>query len=305
MENTQMNNIIIIDGNNYCYRAWYKFINLKSKKGEGSGIIYGVPLMIGSLLKTWKANKVYFVIDGKRNLNRLSVLPGYKEGRKKYNWDADEFHKQKDITVDLLHNALGITVIHNKDQEADDMMYKLVRKHKDDNVMLCSSDKDFNQLISDKVSIWNHNLDSKRGVKLTPLNAKEWIGYEPNQCVDYLTFIGDSSDKIPGVSGIGEVGARNFLDKYNSIKNYLKNCEEDKKYKKDILAEVYKVSRYMIDLKFFHRKHLRRVTPMEAFKIESKVDYIKLKEIGIKYNINQFIIGNFIKPFENYKDNEQ
>lgn len=305
MERKQMNNIIIIDGNNYCYRAWYKFIGLKSKKGEGSGIIYGVPLMIGSLLKTWKADKVYFVIDGRKSSYRLSVLPEYKGKRKKYNWDAAEFHKQKDITVELLHNALGITVIHNEDQEADDMIYKLARKHKKDEVMICSSDKDFNQLISEKISIWNHNLNNRAGERLTPLNAKKITGYEPYQCVDYLTFIGDKSDNIPGVRGIGEKGAAQFLEKYDSIKNYLKNCEEDKKYKKDILAEVYRVSRHMIDLKFFHRKYLRRVEPHKAFNTNSKIDYIKLKEVGIRYNINQFIIGKFIKPFENYKDNEQ
>ena len=277
---------------------------MQSKSGKNSAIVYGVPLMISTLIKRYNPKKVYLVIDGERSPHRLSVLPGYKAGRKKIGWDGEDFHKQKDAMMDLVHNALGVPVIRNLDQEADDIMYKLVRKHKGDKILLCSADKDFVQLIDDNVSIWNHNLNKRKGVVLTPENTEHWMGYTPDRCVDYLTFIGDSSDKIPGVRGIGEKGAAEFIKNYPSIKGYLKSDKDDNKYPKDKLAEVYRVSRFMIDLKFFHRKHLRKVNIMPAFKTDAKIDYILLKNIAIDYGLNEFRMPTFIKPFKAYKDAE-
>jgi DNA polymerase-1 len=297
-----MSKIIIIDGNNYCYRAYHAMKNMKSKDGKPSSIVYGVPLMISTLLKKHEPSLVYLVIDGGRSPHRLSVLPGYKAGRKKIGWDGEDFHSQKDVMMDLVHNGLGITVIRNLDQEADDIMYKLVRKHKGEEILLCSADKDFVQLIDENVSIWNHNLNQRQGVILTLENTKEWMGYTPDRCVDYLTFIGDSSDKIPGVRGVGEQGAADFIKKYPSIKEYLKNYPDDNKFNKDKLEEVYRVSRFMIDLRYFHRKHLRRVGIHQAFKNDSKIDYKVIKNIAIDYGLNQFRMPNFIKPFKQYQD---
>lgn len=290
--------VVIVDGNNYCYRAWYRFTNMKSNKGVGTALIYGVPYMLSTLIKSFRPDIMYVVIDGKRSVHRLSMLPDYKGGRLKLGWDPDEFHRQKDDMMDLVHNSLGVHVMRNKNQEADDMMYKLVRKHKGDKITLCSADKDFRQLISEDVSIWDHNLDARAGVLLNSVNCKSWTGYEPRHTVDYLTFLGDGSDNIPGMPGVGEKGAAEFFEEFDSIKEFLKSDRSFKKVDKDKLAKVYHISKSMIDLKYFHRKHLRKVKIEKAFPNESKVDYSYLKELALKYSINSFRIPNFIKTFK-------
>lgn len=289
------NPVIIVDGNNYAYRAYYAYARMKANNGTPSALVYGIPVFIKKLITDFNPSKVLVVFDGNRHQKRMEINPGYKKGRgTKIGFDPESFHSQKDDAMELLHKGLGIPVYRNKGQEADDIIYKLVRSHcKTNDVVICSSDKDFNQLVDSSVSIWNHSKE----LLIQPDNCKKHFGYEPSQCVDYLCLDGDKSDGITGYRGIGEAKAKDFINKH-SIKDFLKNDLSYPRINNDKLAEIYRINRTQIDLKYFNRRYNKRVKPALAFKSKPGIDKSVIDDISIKYSTNSFRVKTFIKAFQ-------
>lgn len=290
--------IVIIDGNNYAYRSYYAYSRFSNKQGEPTSVLYGMPLAVQKIIKDLKPKKTFIVMDGNRHKKRLEVLPDYKRREKKVSlrFDPENFFKQKDEVADLFHNVLGIPVYKSKGQEADDLIYKLVRKYKKLGypVIICSSDKDFAQLIDDQVNIYNF----KKECLINPVNAYFEYGYKPEHCVDFLILTGDSSDNIKGYPGIGPKTAEKFLETYGSIKNFLKSGDNYKKIDKDKLAEVYKRNRILIDLVYFNRRFNLKHKLQYAFDNEPKKDIKSLKLFCSNYNINIFLAPTFTKYFK-------
>lgn len=296
MSMKKINKVLIIDGNNFCYRGYHKFKNMKSKSGKGTSIIYGVPLMVNTLISNFKPDAIFFVVDGHRSRYRLEILPGYKEGRKKVGYDPEDFHAQKFAVMDFLHKGLGVSVIRDEYQETDDVIYALCKrlKKKAKEIIICSSDKDFNQLISDKVKVWNHSKE----VVLDEENLKTHFGYNPKQCVDFLTLIGDDSDKIPGYRGIGEAKAMDFLSKFSSIKSFLKGEETYKGIDKEKLAELHKAAKVLINLKTYYKEFNSDLVIETYDGSEPKIDYQFITNFCIDYSLNTFRMDNFSNKFK-------
>lgn len=289
--------VLVIDGNNMLHRAYYKFQNLRNHKDELTGVIYGFPYILRGLISLHKPQKVIVVFDGGRDKRRMEILPNYKKREPKAGFDPDNFYFQKDKVKELLE-MLGVPVIEFKKREADDIIWLVSRKLKRKNheVVIVSSDKDFNQLITKGISIWNPKADKR----FTHLNLKNEVGYEPNECVDYLILEGDTSDNIKGMPGVGPVTALKFIAEKGSIKNYLTDDSiELKKFKRDILEPVYLLNRELIDIRFFCRRNLKEV----KFKIPTptlkKVKKKKLAYFCATYSITTFVKADFIKTFNN------
>lgn len=289
------NPVIIIDGNNYAYRAYYAFARMKSRSGLPSAMVYGIPSFISTLINEYKPSKVLLVFDGNRHPMRMKLNPGYKGSRGgKIGFDADDFHDQKETVMELLHKGLGLPVFRNKGQEADDIIYKLVRSHsRNRDVIICSSDKDFVQLVNKRVSIWNHN----KKVLVRPENSMKHFGYTPEQCVDYLVLDGDKSDGVPGYRGIGEAKAKEFLS-LHSIKEFLDSDESFKGINKDKLATLYKLNKSLIHLPYFNRRFNRKEKPQFAFDSKPKISKEVIDDISIKYSTNSFRVKSFINKFK-------
>lgn len=267
--------LLLIDGNNLFYRAYYSHGKISSYNGINISAIYGGLNIISAALRKFTIDEVIICWDGSRNKHRLALWPEYKEGReKKLPSELEDMNTQKGQFRELAH-YLGIKQIINPDHEADDLIYKVTRlKKKSKPIIILSTDKDFDQLVSEKVYIWNDKL----GKMITPKNIKQLKGYKASQCVDYLSLVGDSGDNIPGYRGIGEKTALKILAEHNTASEYLRYImvEKDGMHGKIIGPELRKVldrNRPMIDLRFFYKEHLKG---------KLKLRYYKGKSIGLK-----------------------
>jgi DNA polymerase-1 len=289
------NKVLVIDGNNMLYRAYYKFENLQNNHGQLTGVIYGFPYILRGLISLHKPQKVVVVFDGGRDKRRTEILPEYKKRDKKAGFDGESFFFQKEKVKELL-DLLGIPMIEVKKREADDIIWLIARKLKREKheVVIVSSDKDFNQLICKGISIWNPKSDKR----YTHLNLKQEVGYNANQCVDYLILDGDSSDNIKGMPGIGPKKAMAFLDRGISIRNYL--ISKDKELpglSRNKLEPVFLLNRELIDIRIFCRrnlKHLKVKVPKVTLK---KINKKELAYFCANYDISTFVKPDFIETF--------
>lgn len=287
--------VILIDGQNNMYRAYYKYANMKSRKGKPSSIVYGLPLIVGGLLKKFKPDEILIIFDHDRNKKRQEIWPDYKKREKGIRFDADDFHSQKE-TVHKLFKALGVPIVHQKGQEADDFIYKAIREYKArgfNEIIIASRDKDFRQLVDNKVSLWVVQDDHR----VTKDNIEKVYGYTPRETLDDLILQGDKSDVIPGMPGFGEKTARAFIKEYGSIRKYLKGGHQFRKVDNELLKEVYKRNKALIGIKYFCRKYLKNV-PMEITKGNSKIDYQYISEVCNDYDIKTFADPKFTKTFK-------
>jgi DNA polymerase-1 len=189
--------IMVFDGMNLAYTAYYAYAKLR-----GSQILYGVPEIIRAFLHRYNPQKIMVVWDGARHPRRLELLPGYKSHRKER---PEGFNDQLKRVRRLLY-YMGIPQVLNKEIEGDDMIHLVVERlkktHEHCKIRIISGDKDFYQLIDDRTWVEATRVDGTITTKEL-FKAHTSINH-PSQHVDYLCFIGDKSDDIPGYLGIGE-----------------------------------------------------------------------------------------------------
>ena len=291
--------VVIVDGNNNLMRAFYKYKNMQSKKGEPSNIVFGFPLMMGALLKRFKPDDMVIAFDSDRHKERYKLLPNYKNREKKIDFDYENFQEQNKIAIKTM-NALGVDTCKIKGQEADDLIYLLVKHYRKlgyTTIIIASRDKDFRPLITSKVSLWVVTDD----YRLTHKNHKQIVGWQPRQFLDYLILDGDKSDKIPGYPGFGEKTITTFLNEYSSIKKYLASGEQFRKIDNQLLEEVYNRNRMLIGIRLFCNKHLKNLE-LKIKKGNKGIDYTYISEVSNRFDINTFVDTKFIKPFKKLND---
>jgi DNA polymerase-1 len=212
-----MNNILIIDGYNMMHRCRFSWGG-----GLADGdyqIVYNFFKILKPLVEEFSPDKVYFVLDG-RPTKRLDSFSEYKANRVVETDDPEvieywnSFHRQKRIIINMVSESFPITSAYHPDYEADDLIYHLIKTyHHDDNVVISSSDTDFIQILNEfpeSVKLWN------------PI-AK---AYRSNTEYDYVAWkamVGDRSDNIPGVRGIGKKTATKILSADNGLEDRLSN----------------------------------------------------------------------------------
>ncbi len=293
---------LIIDGNNSLHRAYHKFKNMKSKTGKPSSVVYGFPYILSSLLRKFNPDAVTIAFDHSKNKHRLEALPGYKDREPRLDFDYEDFQEQFKI-VRQLTNALGVDYIRVKGQEADDLIYMMVKEYRRkgyDDIIIISSDKDFHQLITPKVSIWN----TYKGMFYTKLNYSSLFGYSIKQSVDYLILDGDASDKIPGYKGMGDKRIKDFLNNHSSIRKFLKSNETHKLMGKEELELIYTRNKLLIDIKFFCKNFMDE-SLIKITKGKKKIDHPTIASISNEFGINTFHSNTFLKPFKNLLKNDK
>lgn len=291
---------LIIDGNNLLHRAYHQFKRMQSREGVPSSIVFGFTHVLRSLVLLHKPDELLVVFDGGKSKERKFLLPDYKVRTKRIDFDYEDFLKQKESTEKIL-KALGIAFTSKRHVEADDIIHIYARKYKmKGTVIIVSSDKDFNQLIGKRVSIWNPSRNDRKGMRIHHKNLLQEFGYTAKQCVDYLILDGDKSDNIPGYPGVGPKTALKFIANYGSIKKYLFTDEfdEDKKIKRKELEELFYNGRVLIDIRHFCKKHLKAsMVPIKSPK-GKKINRKELAIICSEYSINKFVTKEFQKPFK-------
>ena len=199
------NKILIIDGYNMIHRCRFKWGG--GLADDDNQIIYNFFRLLKSTISQFDPDIVYFPLDGKPKA-RLEADPNYKANRSINTDDQDvldywnSFRSQKRYIIDSLMSSYPIRVVHHPDQEGDDLVYYLIKHHhSSDDVTILSSDTDFIQILNeypDNVKLYN------------PISKK----YRQNTDYDYVSWksmVGDKADNIPGVKGIGKVGATKIL----------------------------------------------------------------------------------------------
>ena len=289
--------VLLIDGENILHQSFHKFEKLRSTDGKPSGAIFGFFKSLHMYLERFNPDDVYITFDNGHSPLRDKLLPNYKGHRKNISYDRESLIKQKMIILKILR-YLRIKYLFDKykssEYEGDDFLAYLYFKvlSKEWLITIVSSDKDFNQLLTnDRVKIFNPRKEEY----VRQINCKELFGYTPYETVDYLSLVGDSSDDIPGVPGIGPVKARKFLDQWGSISNYIKTNQEVS----DKFIEIVTRNRQLIDLKWFiDNNKLSSTSNILKIYTRGKINYDKFREICIEYSFNSFLTDIFIEPFK-------
>ena len=211
--------LLVVDGHAYAYRAFYAIRQLTSPAGAPTNAIYGFIKMLLKMRTRLQPSHLVVTWDGGLSSERMELLPGYKAQRPSM---PAELERQLDEIAAYLI-AARIPSLCEDGVEADDRIATLARQAEaaQTRVIIASSDKDFMQLVSEYVGLFNPNDKSEAVWSFDQVRRK--TGVEPKQIVDWLSLIGDAVDNIPGVPGVGPKTATELLRQFGSLNALYKN----------------------------------------------------------------------------------
>ena len=220
--NTKDNQLVLVDGSSYLYRAFHAMPELNNSKGQPTGAIYGVVNMLKRLLNDHPTQRVAMIFDAKGKTFRDDMYPEYKANRASM---PDDLRCQIEPLHDVIR-ALGFPLIAIPGVEADDVIGTLAVQaaEKGLQVVISTGDKDMAQLVNEQVSL----VDTMKNQIMDIDGVQKKFGVKPEQIIDYLSLIGDTSDNIPGVAKVGPKTAVKWLDEYHSVANIIDNAERFK-----------------------------------------------------------------------------
>ncbi|WP_430784852.1 DNA polymerase I [Virgibacillus flavescens] len=235
--------LVLIDGNSIIYRAFFALPLLNNDKGVYTNAVYGFTTMLLRILEEEKPTHMLVAFDAGKTTFRHKTYKEYKGGRQK---TPSELSEQFPLLKELL-NSFDIPHYQLDQYEADDIIGTLAKRGRDEewDVKVISGDKDLLQLVSDKVTV---NL-TKKGISeveaYTPKFLEEKMEISPEQVIELKSLMGDSSDNIPGVPGVGQKTATKLLKEYGTLDGVYENLEKvsGKKLKENLTT--YKDDAYM------------------------------------------------------------
>ncbi len=225
--------VFLIDAYGLIYRAYYAVKALTNSKGQPTNAVFGFCNILRKLLIDLKPTHLAVCFDvGKKTLRQEK----YKEYKAHRQAMPDDLVAQIDTIKEII-SAYNIPIIAMEGHEADDVMATLAKRFgKDAVVTIVTEDKDMAQLVGSNVQIYSARLEKV----LKTEDVVEKFGVNPSQIVDFIALAGDSSDNIPGVKGIGEVGARKLLEEFGTLAKIYQNLDKIKAQK---LREKLEASR--------------------------------------------------------------
>ncbi len=212
------NKLFLIDGTAFCYRAYYAIRHLSNSRGEATNAIYGFMTMLQKLFADEKPDYVAVCFDRPEPTFRHEEYEHYKAQRKP---PPDDLISQFE-PIKVFCRALNYAVFEKPGFEADDLLGTLARRGSEDGfeVYIVTSDKDALQLVGGNVRVLNPTKESliydTEGVR------RRFDGLGPEKVVDVMALMGDASDNIPGVAGIGEKTAVKLIKEFGSVENLYK-----------------------------------------------------------------------------------
>ncbi len=213
---------VLVDGSSYLFRAYHAMPGFSNSRGEPTGTIYGVINMIRRLLKDYTPEHIAIVFDAKGKTFRNDMYPEYKANRPPM---PDDLRRQIEPIHEIIR-AMGLPLLCVEGVEADDVIGTLAAEAtaKKIDTLISTGDKDMAQLVNGHVTLINTMTDSISDVQ----GVREKFGVAPEQIIDYLTLVGDTSDNIPGVPKVGPKTAAKWLNQYGSLDQLLAHADEIK-----------------------------------------------------------------------------
>jgi DNA polymerase-1 len=212
--------LILIDGSSYLYRAFHALPALTNSKNFPTGAVKGLIAMLKVMLNTYQPESIAVIFDAKGKTFRDDLYPAYKATRKEM---PSELQKQIEPIHQII-KAMGLPLISISGVEADDVIGTLARLAEKENrpVLISTGDKDIAQLVNPHITL----INTMTNTILDPNGVKEKFGVRPDQIIDYLTLVGDTSDNIPGVPKVGPKTAVKWLEEYETLDNITQNAEK-------------------------------------------------------------------------------
>jgi len=273
--------LVVIDGANAIYRAFFAIPNLRAPDGTPTNAAYGFVTMLSKVLREERPTHVAIASDPRGGSFRKRLFPEYKAGRDK---------QPEDLTVqfplvDELCEAHGVTKVEVEDFEADDVIATLVAQAPEGaSVCIVSTDKDLMQLVRPGIEL----LDSGKGKRVDEAAVEARFGVPPSMLLDVRSLVGDPSDNIPGVKGIGEKGAAKLILEHGSLDALLENADSVKgKKAREGLQQHADDARLSREL-----STLREDVPLEAgwAELERKpADNARLRELYQKLGFTRLV----------------
>jgi len=247
--------LFLIDGYALIYRAFFAMITrpLRTAKGENTSAAWGVANFLIRLLDAHRPEYVAWIHDAGNSFRNIRY-PEYKSTREKLD---EELQADFDTAVERVGQLLAawrVPLIAVEGYEADDVIGTLAGQAAaaELQVVIVSGDKDFYQLIGPHVALLNPGRGGPGAVEETYVdesNAAERLGVPPAQVRDYLALVGDSSDNVPGVKGIGDKGARKLLEEFGDLENVLRHAADvSAKRTREALLEQADQARLSLEL---------------------------------------------------------
>ena len=281
--------LYLVDVSSFFFRAYYAISShLTNKKGLPTNALFGLLSMTEKFIKEKKPEYLVYCFDHEKPSFRVDLYPEYKANR----GEAPEDLVVQIPYIKKLVSALNIPWVERAGFEADDLIGSLACRGEKEHfqVMIVSGDKDFAQLVSPSISLY----DPMKSTHLDSFGVQQKWGVLPKQMNDYLAIVGDSGDNIPGVRGIGPKGACVLLEQYGSLKDIYKNLKEIPQKTADKLKESkeqaflsQKLARIKTDI------NLKKDLP--SFKLgepKTKELTVLLKELNFNLNTDRFFVSS-------------
>ncbi|MFA6238798.1 MAG: DNA polymerase I [Bacteriovorax sp.] len=213
--------LIIVDVSNFIFRAYFAIQRpMTSPTGVPTKAVYGVQSMMLKMLSEHKPTHIFLARDTKGGSFRNKIYPDYKANRSA---PPEDLIPQFPL-IDRLINLMNLPTFSHDEYEADDIIGSACVQWKDkfDEIFIASGDKDLMQFVGGNIKM----LDTMKDKLYTPEDVEEKMGVRPDQIVDYLSIVGDASDNIPGMKGIGAVGAAKLLKEYGTFENIIAHKDQ-------------------------------------------------------------------------------
>lgn len=230
--------LYLIDGNSFCYRAYYAIRSLSNSKGQPTNATYGFVTMLNKIIKDNQPDMLAVAFDLKGPTFRHKKFEEYKIHRKPM---PDDLASQIPYIKELVR-AYNIPIYEFEGYEADDVLATLAKKAEGQDIetYIVTGDKDALQLVNSHIKVYNPNKDN---LVYDIEKVKETFGVGPERMIDLMALIGDATDNIPGVSGIGEKTAIELIGQFGSLEGLLANIEDIKsEARKRMLKENEKLA---------------------------------------------------------------
>lgn len=221
MKGKNMKKFLIVDGNSLANRAFYAMPYLSNIKAQPSGAIFGFANILIKLITEQKPDYIAVAFDHARKTFRNEIYSEYKGTRKE---TPEDLRKQFPFIKEMLLK-MNIKIFEQEGIEADDIIGTIAKHSQNENILL-SGDRDLFQLVDDNTTVW---LTKKGVTELDVMNEgaiREKYGFAPSIIIDLKALMGDSSDNIPGVSGVGEKTALSLLQKYGDLDGVYEHIDE-------------------------------------------------------------------------------
>ncbi|MDD5156760.1 DNA polymerase I [Sulfurimonas sp.] len=276
--------VTVIDTFGFFFRSFYALPqHLKNRDGFPTGLLTGFINFISTLQKQHDSDYIVFAVDSKGSTFRNEIDANYKANRQA---PPPELIMQLPIAIEWI-DKMGYKTLGKVGFEADDVIATVVKFAKEQNyiVRIVSHDKDLYQLIDDGKIVL---VDAIKRTTVDEEACFAKYGVTPKQFIDYQSILGDSADNVPGVKGIGKVGAEKLIKEYGSLDNIYENIENITGANQKKLIES-KEQAYMSKMLVSLRDDVYDSFDFEEFKMDIEHPFLNIYDELVKYEQNAIL----------------